>query len=139
MASDPDYFDIKLNIMVALSPAVFFKHATDGILDRLSWLESLSPTFKDYSYLEVLGVDNPRISMAKDLTENHRAMCWIYSDICKKSNITLSQLVKMGSLNPLYQKRERLDYYMNVSFRGRSGTSLKNLNHLTQMIDRGRF
>lgn len=82
------------------------------------------------SYHEVNGKDDKRISMATDLKQNHYEVCWVTPSLCEKVNITSQMLVDEGSIDTKYQDMTHFEYYVASSFKGKSGTSLKNLQHL---------
>ena len=101
-AEEPEYYEQRVNLFIAMAPATEFLYSTDETLKTLSWFTSIFSVLKKYNYFEILGKQDPRLSMAEDLKENYPSICWTMSLLCEPSNITAATIAGNGSILTQY-------------------------------------
>lgn len=63
----------------------------------------------------------------------------MFTELCGNSKITEEKLDQFESVDISLQDKNKLKNYLDESFDGMAGTSLKNLMHMGQLFKTGKF
>ena len=118
-------------MVVALGPITELKNAEAPILKLLGWQEWIADTLHQSNYLELFGQQRENEASKAGDKSDISFICQYFPEICKGD---FSALVDP---DPELINVEQLESFMARA--GKEGTSLKNLEHLGQLLMTGRF
>jgi len=83
LSEDPDYFEDKVNLFVALAPTINFKQMGEDNLRDLAKFESIFSILESQKYLEIEGKIDPDDDFQAMLQQDYIFVCYMQSEICQ--------------------------------------------------------
>ena len=126
LATHKEFFREKINIFVSIAPVITMKYAKSDMLRMLSGNGPLLWTLKYNNYLEIFPKTDenaPKTGLMEDI-------CNSYPDFC------VSSMNAFADTNPEFVNQDRVNFYMAHFY---YGTSLKNIIHMGQILQNGKF
>ena len=135
LALHPEYYSTKIKLFVAIAPAVLFEHTREQKLLDLADMEMAQTLALRYNYLEFDGNAPHKDDFVLYIKENYPSLCDYPGDPCSEHYKSRENLEQSPSVNLAYTDPDRFEIYV----RGKSGTSIKNIIHMGQMMKFKKF
>lgn len=100
-AEDPEYFEKNLNIMVAMAPVIYLKHAGNPLLRKIAGESMIFDFLDKHSFLEIYGKNTNKHELVKYIKDKDSWLCQMSAglqDYCQNEEHNSGLLHR--SLNP---------------------------------------
>jgi pimeloyl-ACP methyl ester carboxylesterase len=128
--ADPEYFDQRFKLFVALAPTVLFEHMGEEELKQLANSEVITGRVAALGFLEVNGKDRKKKpdELMGYVRENLGFICYMSPKACEPTIDFFSEegMEHSPSVSLKRSNRERLPIFIA----SKGGTSFKNIMHM---------